>query len=340
MNNDCKSLPSMRSLVVFEATFRLGSMTAAAQEQNTTQPVVSQRIRALEDSVGCLLFDRAGGRLSPTDQGRYLYEEISSALATINTSLDRLRDAARDVAPSVSIAANFGFTHLWLLPRLDELQRAFPRYRFEVTPVDSNVSGEMLEADISIHFDEFVGSRADELLLAAELVYPVCSPAFAERHGLAGQVDAGVLAKAPILHMDRNNPRWLDWPRWCLLAGLPQVQSGSGFKFNNYPLLLAAAIRGEGLALGWSSLVQDAISQGSVVALGPRIERSDHGYILTTRHRGSGIIQPVIDWFYREMSMSGCSEKVSPSPDRCHGPRGGENLFGGFPPTLGLLDQP
>lgn len=311
MNNDCKSMPSMRSLVVFEATFRLGSMTAAAQEQNTTQPVVSQRIRALEDSVGCLLFDRTGGRLSPTDQGRYLYEEISSALATINISLDRLRDDARDVAPSVSIAANFGFTHLWLLPRLDELQRAFPRYRFEVTPADSSTSGAMLEADISIHFDALAGSRADQLMLTAELVYPVCSPEFAERYGLNGLVDANVLANTPILHMDRNNPRWLDWPRWCQLAGLPQIPGDSGFRFNNYPLLLAAAIRSEGLALGWSSLVQDAISQGSLIALSPRIERSDHGYILTTRHRSSGITQPVIDWFSREISVSGCSWNLS-----------------------------
>lgn len=313
MNNDCKSLPSIRSLVVFEATFRLGSMTAAAHEQNTTQPVVSQRIRALEDSVGCLLFDRKGGRLSPTDQGRYFYEEISEALLTINTSLDKLRDEARDVPPTVSIAANFGFAHLWLLPRLDELQLAFPRYRFEVTPVDSYSSVEMLEADISIRFGEFEGSRADETLLAPELVYPVCSPEFAERHGLSGPLDAWVLDKTPVLHMDRNNPRWLDWPRWCLLAGLPQVQPSTEFKFNNYPLLLGSAIRGEGLTLGWSSLVQDSISLGRLVALGPRIERSDHGYILTTRHRSSCVIKPVVDWFCQEMSMSASSYNTTSS---------------------------
>lgn len=305
MSNDCKSLPSMKSLVVFEATLRLGSMTAAAQEQGTTQPVVSQQIRALEDSVGCALFDRSGGRLSPTDQGRYLYEEISTALAKINASLNKLRDDALDVAPSVSIAANFGFAHLWLLPRLNQLQQSFPRYRFEVTPADSDSSLEMLEADISIRFGEFVGSRPNEVLLTPELVYPVCSPEFAERNDLNGRVDALVLARTPVLHMDRNNPRWLDWSRWCLLAGLPQVQTGTGFKFNNYPLLLSSAIRGDGLALGWSSLVQDAISRGSLIALQPQVARSDHGYILTTRHRSSCTIQPVIDWFCRELSSSG-----------------------------------
>ncbi|WP_375741336.1 LysR family transcriptional regulator [Pseudomonas boanensis] len=304
MNNERKSLPSMKSLVVFESVFRLGSMTAAAQEHGTTQPVVSQRIRALEEDVGCALFDRSGGRLSPTGQGRFLYEEISSALSKINTSLDKLRDDSLDIAPSVSIAANFGFAHLWLLPRLGQLQQRFPRYRFDVTPADSDSCLEMLEADISIRFGEFVGSRPNEMLLAPELVFPVCSPEFAERNNLNGLIDALALDRAPVLHMDKNNPRWLDWTRWCLLAGLPQAQAGTGFKFNNYPLLLSSAIRGDGLALGWSCLVQDAISEGRLIALQPRVERSDHGYILTTRHRNSCTIQPVIDWLCQELSSA------------------------------------
>lgn len=304
MSNERKSPPSMKSLVVFESVFRLGSMTAAAQEQGTTQPVVSQRVRALEEGVGCALFDRAGGRLAPTSQGRYLYEEIAGALAQINVALDKLRDDALDVAPSVSIAANFGFAHLWLLPRLERLQRSFPRYRFEVTAADTDASPPMLEADLSIRFGEFAGSRPDELLLVPELVYPVCSPAFAARQRLDGQVDAAALQRAPVLHMDRDDRRWLDWPRWCRLAGLPQARTGTGFRFNNYPLLLGAALRGDGLALGWSCLVEDAVAEGQLIALQPRVGRSDHGYILTTRHRHSSVIEPLIDWFRRELASA------------------------------------
>lgn len=303
--NNRKSPPSMKSLELFEATYRLGSMTAAAQEQGTTQPLVSQRIRALEDSVGCALFDRTGGRLTPTTQGRCLYGDISSALSQISTSLNKLRADALDVAPSVSIAANYGFAHLWLLPRLNDLQQNFPRYNFEVTPADSDSCSEVLEADISIRFGEFAQARPNEVLLAAELVYPVCSPEFAERNSLNGRVDASVLERASVLHMDNNNPRWLDWRRWCLLAGVAPVQTSTGFKFNNYPLLISSAIRGDGLALGWSSLVQDAISQGSLIALQPQVVRSDHGYILKTRHHSNSTIQPVLDWFCRELGSSG-----------------------------------
>ncbi|UTW08561.1 LysR substrate-binding domain-containing protein [Pseudomonas benzenivorans] len=294
----------MKALIAFEAAFRLGSMTAAAQEQGTTQPVISQRIRALEESIGRVLFDRTGNRLTPTDQGRFLFAELSSALSSINTAVEKLRDEALDVPPSLSIAANFGFAHAWLLPRLGALQQAFPRYRFEIAPADSESALEMGEADIAIRFGALSSCRANEVQLVREVVFPVCSPAFAQRHDLTGRVDEQVLSRVPLLHMDQNNPRWLDWAGWCVLAGLAPAQETARFKFNNYPLLISAVLRGEGMALGWAELVQQAVAEGQLVALQPEVIRSDHGYLLASRHRNSRLVQPVIDWFQAELGQS------------------------------------
>jgi DNA-binding transcriptional LysR family regulator len=292
----------MKALLAFEAAFRLGSMTAAAQEQDTTQPVISQRIRVLEESIGRVLFDRTGNRLAPTEQGRFLYGELSGALASINAAVAKLRDEAQAVEPSLSLAANFGFAHAWLLPRLSRLQRAFPRYRFEVTPVDSDSALEMAEADIAIRFGHLSSCRANEVQLAPEVVFPICSPAFAQHHGLVGRVDDGVLAQVPLLHMDQNNPRWLDWPRWCTLAGLAPVADAARFKFNNYPLLLGAVLQGEGMALGWSELVQQPIAEGRLLALQPKVIRGDHGYLLASKHRNSSLVQPVVEWLQAELA--------------------------------------
>ncbi|WP_439888012.1 LysR substrate-binding domain-containing protein [Pseudomonas sp. MBLB4123] len=297
----------MKALVAFEASYRLGSMTAAAQEQGTTQPVISQRIRVLEDSIGRVLFDRSGNRLTPTEQGRFLYGELAGALASINTAVAKLRDEAQAVEPSLSIAANFGFAHAWLLPRMGALQQAFPRYRFEIAPADSESALEMAEADIAIRFGQLGSCRHNEVQLAQEEVFPICSPAFARRHGLAGRVDEAVLARVPLLHMDQNNPRWLDWARWCSLAGLAPVTDAARFKFNNYPLLLGAALQGEGLALGWSELVQQPLAEGRLLALQPRVVRRDHGYLLASKHRNSSLLQPVIEWFQAEFAQAALS---------------------------------
>ena len=43
---------SLRQLQVFEAIFRLGSFTRAAEELFLTQPTVSMQIKKLTDSMG------------------------------------------------------------------------------------------------------------------------------------------------------------------------------------------------------------------------------------------------------------------------------------------------
>jgi DNA-binding transcriptional LysR family regulator len=77
-------------LRIFEAVARLGVMSRAAAELNTVQSNVTARIRALEESLGCRLFERHAGGVSLTDEGRRLlpYAQRIPRL---------LRDAARAV---------------------------------------------------------------------------------------------------------------------------------------------------------------------------------------------------------------------------------------------------
>jgi len=74
----------------FEAVARLGAMSRAAAELNTVQSNVTARIRALEEGLGCRLFERHAGGVSLTNEGRRLlpYAQRIPRL---------LRDAARAV---------------------------------------------------------------------------------------------------------------------------------------------------------------------------------------------------------------------------------------------------
>ncbi|MDZ7826935.1 MAG: LysR family transcriptional regulator [Gammaproteobacteria bacterium] len=173
-------IPSMRSLIAFEATARLGSMTAAAEEERATQPAISQRIRALEEALGMPLFDRQGGRLTLTAQGERFHRDIAQGLTDIRAACDRVSEASRNPSPAITMAAGSGFTHLWLLPRLPALERAFPDRTFRLMPVDRSDDPELQAADIAIRF----GPRAPQgraRLVISESVFPVCSPEYAER---------------------------------------------------------------------------------------------------------------------------------------------------------------
>ncbi|MDR5859285.1 LysR family transcriptional regulator [Halomonas eurihalina] len=287
--------PSMKSLIAFEATARQGSMTAAADEGCTSQPTISQRIRALEENLGLPLFDRRGGRLVLTVQGESFYREISPSLKTIREACERLIQHGDRPAPSVVIAAGSGFMHLWLLPRLPMLKRAFPELTFKLMPIDRADAPELQAADIAIRFGPYM-PQDEGRLLASEAVFPVCSPDYAGEHGVKGELTASDLARVSLLHQDIKDPRWLDWTQWCRHAGLSLTPREDIFAYQNYALLLNAALTHQGVALGWSILVEDYLASGQLVALSPRVTREDYGYWLSVKHHRSAVIEPISDW--------------------------------------------
>ncbi|AFQ51114.1 LysR family transcriptional regulator [Burkholderia cepacia] len=297
-----KALPSLKSLTAFEAVVRLGSMTAAAKELDSTQPAISQRIRALEDTIGIVLFDRTGARLVPTRQGRILYDEVSSSLSRIEGTI---RGLQADVTPQrhkITIAAHFGFAHLWLLPKLPLIEETFPNIQFEILPVDRADDKEMVQADISIRFGRYDCIDGSDQLLESEVVFPICSPAFAARYRL-GDIHEVDLSHVPLLHMDTDDVRWLDWEQWCRLAGVTPSNQTPSIRYNNYPLMMSAVKEGRGMALGWSTLVRDMIAEGSLVALQPTVRRPNFGYILHSRYRDNAVLVPLMRWMLQQFDV-------------------------------------
>jgi DNA-binding transcriptional LysR family regulator len=292
--------PPLKCLTAFDATVRLESMTAAARELGTTQPAVSQRIRQLEEALGLPLFDRTQRRIRLTADGRSYHEEIAGALRRIRGATRRLRARASARSRELTIAVHFGFAHLWLLPRLPRLEAAFPGTDFEVLPVDQPWGETMADADLTVRFGRFADRGPHERPLIAESVYPVCSPAFAAANRLSGRIADDDITHRALLHMDNRDPRWLDWPRWCQLAGLCAPPRSPRFHYNNYPLTLNAATEGKGLALGWHGLIGSLLEEGTLVGLSPAVERTGQGYLLGSPHEDSAVIAPIVDWFVRE----------------------------------------
>ncbi|WP_069383225.1 LysR family transcriptional regulator [Halomonas caseinilytica] len=289
------SLPSMKSLVAFVVTARLGSMTAAADAESTTQPTISQRIRGLEEHFGLPLFDRRGGRLRLTAQGERFYREIAPSLDALRESSDRFMQQGQGPAPSVLIAADAGFTHLWLLPRLPVLKRAFPEYNIRLMPIERADDPERLAADITIRFGPHA-PQEEEQLVAREAVFPVCSHEYARQHDVPETLTSSELVRLSLLHQDIRNPRWLDWAQWCRHAGLSLPPSEDLFAYHNYALLLNAALAHHGVALGWSNLVEEYLVTGQLVALGPQVTRESYGYWLGVKHHRSAVIEPIREW--------------------------------------------
>lgn len=84
---------NLRQLEAFRAVRMTGTTTQAAQALNVSQPAISRLIKDLEQQLGVSLFVRRHGRLHPTPEANWLYEESENALAR----LDRLDMMVRDI---------------------------------------------------------------------------------------------------------------------------------------------------------------------------------------------------------------------------------------------------
>lgn len=84
---------NLRQLEAFRAVTMTGTTTQAAQALNVSQPAISRLIKDLETQLGVSLFVRRHGRLHPTPEANWLYEESETALAR----LDRLDMMVRDI---------------------------------------------------------------------------------------------------------------------------------------------------------------------------------------------------------------------------------------------------
>jgi len=65
-----------RQIEAFRAVILTGSMTAAGEMLNISQPAVSRLIRDLERDLGLVLFKRAGARIAPNEEALLLNREV------------------------------------------------------------------------------------------------------------------------------------------------------------------------------------------------------------------------------------------------------------------------
>lgn len=74
----------LRHIEVFNAVMLTGSVSAAARTINVTQPAVSRTLQHAELQLGFPLFQRAGGRLVPTQEAQTLYPHVERLFAQLD----------------------------------------------------------------------------------------------------------------------------------------------------------------------------------------------------------------------------------------------------------------
>lgn len=248
---------NLNAVRAFEAVARHLSFTRAAQELNVTQAAVSHQIKALEQRLGVTLFLRHNRGLLLTKEGQAMIQPLSTAFDLIDDATNLL---TRREVEIIKVSMPCSFASMWLVPRLQTFYARYPN--IDVRVMITSKSEDMLKAgdvDIDLRYGDGKWPQVAAQKFLNEDIFPVCSPALlAGSRPLSNPDDLGEYI---LLHDSRD----FGWKAWLDHAGVKGVDYSRGPGFSHYHHSIQSALLGDGIAMGRSPLVADALSRGDLV---------------------------------------------------------------------------
>ncbi|MDQ0313621.1 LysR substrate-binding domain-containing protein [Amorphus orientalis] len=166
---------NQRQVNAFRMVMRHGSITAAAQALNLSQPAVSRLIADLEADLGFPLLLRLGGKAQPTPEAHEFFQEVERMFY----GLDRLALVAqeiRDLRRAAFRVATMPMASFDIVPRA--MKRFIDRYQGVSVTHDVHTSPRILDLLASHQIDLGIGQthpdRKDLSVLAAFRTDCVC----------------------------------------------------------------------------------------------------------------------------------------------------------------------
>jgi putative choline sulfate-utilization transcription factor len=262
---------------------RCGNLTTAAQHLRLTQPGVSYQIRRIEEELGVQLLNRHHRGVDLTEEGQRLYELASRQVTEIDRLAKEIR--TRHKKPTIRLHTDYAFSSLWLMPRMQNFRTLHPELNIQIVATQNPLGQLTHEDDVTVAFGTQAEAGDGAVLLVSEKVTPVCAPRFL--HRTAPTFNAGDLAGSKLIHLDSASSSWFDWNGYFARLGLRREadKAHGDISFNTYSLVIQAAVGEQGVALGWTGLVDDMISSGMLTSVGPTVEAAGRGYWLLAQKR-------------------------------------------------------
>lgn len=163
----------------------------------------------------------------------------------------------------------------WLIPRLGQFYSDYPyiEVRIEPTGVPVDFSREPFTA--AIQYGEGKWEGCTGRLLFSEVLQPVCSPEFLEKHGHEIKTEADLVKfrlLATKLKVD-------DWKYWFEAQGY-YVPGVDPMDFPTSNMCYQAAASSIGIAMGQAILLTNFLREGKLVQLFNGVSRAERGYYL------------------------------------------------------------
>lgn len=249
---DLAKLP-LNALKAFEQVARHLSFTKAAEALNVTTAAVSSQIKLLEDLLETPLFTRTHRQVRLTPQGARLLPGVRRGFDELTQAVEQLRQHRSSGLLNVSLPGPF--LQRWLLPRLHDFYQKHPDVDLRFAASHDEIDFATTDFHAAVRYGRGEWPALQQHKLLDEWVFPVASPMLIERLGRINTL--ADLNRYPLL--ENSSESWRDWLR---AIGGDTTRNDRAPPPQDAAASLAAAERGDGLALARWSLVAGDLNAG------------------------------------------------------------------------------
>jgi len=267
-------LPSLALLRCFEAAAKQESFTAAAEELGLTQSAVSRQVKDLEDHIGTPLFRREGRGVRLTDAGNALFSSLRGDLDRLRRTIHQAI-AAGAGAQVLTIAAPPTFAARWLAPRLSLFRDMHEGLELVVRSRAEPFDLQEERVDVAVHFGGWDWPGAQLTPLCPEDLIAVAAPDLLARHPVSDPVD---ILNMPLLHLSARANQWSEFAQSHANLAMPL----HGSHFDQFSLVIGAAIAGMGATILPTYLIEDELSDGRLSRLADVTTQTSKSYFVAT----------------------------------------------------------
>lgn len=288
-------LPPLNPLKAFEAAARLGSVSAAARELRVTHGAVSHQLKALEESLETVLFDRSGKRLKLTSAGALLLPAVTQAFGGIAAATAQMKRPA--TSGTLSITCVPALLSFWIVPRLPSFTERFPDVTLRLVASNDPANLHARDVDVSILYGDGNWPDAWIRLWSNLQLFPIASPTLLNSRPLRSVRD---LEDHVLLHGDGDGREWNTWLAAADAADLPRRRQHF---MGDARFSTEAALHGQGIALGDTITAAKLIADGALlVPFDLGVPANDAFYIACRNEmRAAPIVRVFIDWLFASL---------------------------------------
>ncbi|MDD6306096.1 MAG: LysR family transcriptional regulator [Clostridiales bacterium] len=290
---------NLSSYRIFYTVANTGNISKAAKELYISQPAISKSIQKLEESVGCKLFSRSSRGVVLTDEGKLLYDHVSSAFETLTLGEEKLRRSIELGVGHLKIGVSATLCKYMLLPYLKEYIRRNPHISISITCQSTNETLRLLEdnkIDIgligkpdnlkNIHFD-FLEEIEDVFVATKDYIRNLRARGIQKNQ---------ILSSSTLMLLDKNN-----MTRQYIDDYLQdnQIVIKDSIDISNMDLLIDFARIGVGVACVIKSFVSEDLASGALVEipLGIPIHKRAVGCAYRTSTKQSRALTEFIEFY-------------------------------------------